>query len=135
VSAVVEQLARFRGQRLTEGMLARKGLPLALAAFELPHERLVVDLDDPIVLTANGLRPSEVATRRRPTTQPQALALFRRHRRAAALRWWSTFESLWANYTVFDRAAGALEPGEVVRLRADDPAVGEAAELLGISAG
>src|SRR5919197_6384472 len=75
VSAVVEQLARFRGQRLTDGMLARRGLPLALAAIDLPDNRLVLDLDDPTVLAAHDLRPSLVATRTRTVTQPQALAL------------------------------------------------------------
>jgi RES domain-containing protein len=133
VSAVVEQLARFRGQRLTEGMLVRRRLPLALGAIELPDDRRVVDLDDPRVLAAHELRPSLVATRRREVTQPQALELFRRHRRAVALRWWSTYEALWANFTVFDRAATALRLADVRRLRMDDQDVVEAAELLGIT--
>jgi len=134
VSALVEQLARFRGQRLTAGMLVRRGLPLALATIELPDDGSVVDLDDPAVLSAHGLRPSVVATRTRTVTQPQALALFRRHPAAAALRWWSTYEALWANYTVFDRAATHLRLAEIARLRLDDSALGEAADLLGISA-
>lgn len=133
VSAIVEQLARFRGQRLTDGMLVRRGLPLAVATIELPDSRRVVDLDDPAVLAAHDLRPSEIATRRRAVTQPQALALHRRHPRVAALRWWSTFEALWANFTVFDRAAGDLRLADVSRLRLADPAVGEATELLGIT--
>jgi hypothetical protein len=134
VSAVVEQLGRFRGQRLTQGMLVRRGLPLALAAVDLPDDRQVVDLDDPAVLAAHDLRPSAVATRRREVTQPQALSLFRRHGRVAALRWWSTYEALWANYTVFDRAAVALRVVDLGRLAVDDPDVTEAAELLGIAA-
>jgi hypothetical protein len=133
VSAVVEQLARFRGQRLTEGMLVRRRLPLALGAIELPDDRRVVDLDNPTVLAAHELRPSLVATRRREVTQPQALELFRRHRRAVALRWWSTYEALWANFTVFDRAAAALRLADVRRLRMDDRDVAEAADLLGIT--
>ncbi len=133
VSAVVEQLARFRGQRLTDGMLVRRGLPLALAAIELPDNRRILDLDDPGVLEAHGLRPSQIATRQRATTQPQALALHRRHPRVAALRWWSTFEALWANFTVFDRAAVELRLADVSRLRVTDPAVAEAAELLGLA--
>lgn len=133
VSAVVEQLARFRGQRLTEGMLVRRRLPLALGAIELPDDRRVVDLDDPALLAAHELRPSLVATRRREVTQPQALDLFRRHRRAVALRWWSTYEALWANLTIFDRAAPALRLADVRRLRMDDPDVVAATELLGIT--
>jgi RES domain-containing protein len=133
VSAVVEQLARFRGQRLTEGMLVRRRLPLALGAIELPDDRRVIDLDDPAVLAAHELRPSLVATRRREVTQPQALELFRRHRRAGALRWWSTYEALWANFTVFDRAAPALQLADVRRLHIADQDVAEAADLLGIT--
>ena len=133
VSAIVEQLARFRGQRLTGGMLVRRGLPLALAVLELPDERDMLDLDDPVVLGAHELRPSAVATRSRDVTQPQALELFRRHPRLAAVRWWSTFESLWANFTIFDRAAPALTVAGVGPLRLDDPALHEAADVLGIA--
>ena len=44
-SAVVEQLARFRGNVLVPGMLRRRGLPLALAAIELDERARLVDLD------------------------------------------------------------------------------------------
>jgi hypothetical protein len=134
VSAVVEQLARFRGGRLIEAMLARRGLPLALAAIELPDRAQVIDLDDPDVLSRHDLRPSLVATRRREVTQPQALALYRRHRFAAGLRWWSVYEALWANVTVFDRAARRLTLGAVRRVTLEDPAVVDAADFLGLAA-
>jgi hypothetical protein len=42
VSAVVEQFARFRGQRLTPALLRRRGLPLALAELELLADDLLV---------------------------------------------------------------------------------------------
>ena len=133
-SAIVEQLARFRGQRLLPEMLVRRGLPLGLAAIELPDRAQVVDLDDPHVLAKNSLRPSLVATRLREVTQPQALALYRRHRFAVGLRWWSVYEALWANVTVFDRAARRLALGSLRRLTLDDPAVVEAAAFLGLPA-
>jgi hypothetical protein len=44
ISCTVEQLARFRGQRLTAALLRRRGLPLALAELELPDEAQLVDL-------------------------------------------------------------------------------------------
>ena len=132
-SAVVEQLARFRGRRLVPELLVRRGLPLALAAIELPDGEELVDLDEPRVLQANGLRPSLVATRVRRVTQPQALELYRRRERAAGLRWWSVFESLWTNFTIFDRAAPVLRAGQVRRLTVEDPAVAEAAEALGLA--
>ena len=133
VSAVVEQLARFRGQRLVPQMLLRRGLPLAVAAIEVPDNARVIDLDDPRVLDANSLRPSQVATRTREVTQPQALTLFRRHKSALALRWWSTYEALWANFTLFDRALSQTRVVETRQLAADDETVATAAELLGIA--
>lgn len=134
VSAVVEQLADFRGRRLGPAMLVRRGLPLALAAIELPDAAQVIDLDEPKVLEAHELKPSRVATRRRDVTQPQALALFRRHRFAAALRWWSTYEALWANLTIFERAAHRLRLQDIRAVGLDDQSVVTAAEFLGLAA-
>lgn len=135
VSAVVEQLARFRGQNLVAEMLMRRGLPLAVAALELPDRAQLIDLDDPAVLSSHGLRPSRVATRLRDVTQPQALGLYRRHRFAAGLRWWSVFEALWANFTIFDRAERRLTLQAIRALEVDDPVVAEAADILGLGSG
>jgi hypothetical protein len=130
VSCVVEQLARFRGQRLSPGLLRRRGLPLGLAALELAEDAELIDLDDPAVLRRERLRPSRVATRQREVTQPQARALHERHTTAAGLGWWSTYESLWRNVTVFDRAAARLRIESVRALALDDPAVVEAAHFF-----
>jgi hypothetical protein len=132
VSGIVEQLARFRGQPLIPAMLVRRGLPLAVAALELDDDAELIDLDEPDVLKAEGLRPSVVATRIRGITQPQALRLHDGRSAAAGLRWWSVFESLWANVTVFERAAGRLRLLEVRALALDDRSVLEAAEFLGL---
>jgi RES domain-containing protein len=133
VACVVEQLARFRGSVLVPGMLRRRGLPLALATLELGGRPALVDLDRPAVLRMHRLRPSLVATRRREITQPQALAIYRRG--GDGIRWWSTFEALWANVTLFDRAVRRLRVVEVRGVRLDVPAVREACELLGIMPG
>jgi hypothetical protein len=132
VSCVVEQLARFRGQPLSPPLLRRRGLPLGLAVLELADEVDLVDLDDPAVLGRERLRPSIVATRFRRVTQPQARALYARRAAAAGLRWWSTFEAAWINYTLFDRAAPQLRVGDVRTLTVHAPAVVEAAEALGL---
>ena len=129
-SAVVEQLACFRGSVLVPQVLRRRGLPLALAAVDLEDAVHLVDLDDPRVLATRRLRPSVVASRRRDVTQPQALALYRDG--ADGVRWWSTFESLWTNVTLFDRAARRLRLGDVQVLAVDHPVVRAAGELLGI---
>jgi RES domain-containing protein len=131
VSCVVEQLARFRGQRLSASLLRRRGLPLGLAALELDGAPLL-DLDDPRVLTRERLRPSLVATRSRDVTQPQARALHEKHADAAGLRWWSSYEAQWANVTLFERAARSLHVESVRVLTLDDPAVIEAADFFGL---
>lgn len=132
VSCIIEQLAAFRGQRLSSSILQRRGLPLALAAIELSDHTPLVDLDDPVILRRERLRPSGVATRDRRVTQPQALDLHRRHPDAAGLKWWSSWEALWANVTIFDRAAAALRLVDVRELTLDDPATAEAAEWFGL---
>ncbi len=132
LSCVVEQLARFRGQQLVPALLRRRGLPLALAEVELPGDAELVDLDAPAVLRRERLRPSLVATRHRDLTRPQARKLHDRHPDAAGLRWWSTFESLWANVTLFDRAASALRVAAVRVLDPADAEIVAAAEALGL---
>jgi hypothetical protein len=132
VSCVVEQLAAFRGQRLIASMLRRRGLPLALARIELDDDRELIDLDDPSVLRRERLRPSLVATRQRAITQSQAHALYLRHPKAAGIRWWSTWESTWANVTVFDRAARALTVVDVTELALDHAEVLAAADVFGL---
>lgn len=130
VSAVIEQLARFRSQRLTASFLHRRGLPLALASLTLHPRAEIVDLDDPVVLNRERLRPSLVATRARTTTQPQARAFYERQPRLAGLRWWSIYESQWMHLTLFDRAAKRLRVDAVRVLTIDDVAVQEAAEFF-----
>ena len=56
-----------------------------MADLELDDDAELVDLDDPVVLRRERLRPSQVATRDRRITQPQALALHDRHRRGGGL--------------------------------------------------
>lgn len=132
VSSVVEQLARFRGQRLAPSVLRRRGLPLALAELDLADAAQLIDLDDPDILGRMALRPSLVATRHREVTQPQVRVLHERHAGAAGIRWWSTFEAQWLNVTLFDRAAGHAQVATVRALTVDDPVVVEAADLFGL---
>jgi hypothetical protein len=108
LSCVVEQLARFRGQRLTPALLRRRGLPLALAELELSAGAELVDLDEPVVLRRERLRPSGVATRERDVTQPQA------------------------NVTLFDRAASGLRLVSVTALDLAADEIATAAEFLGL---
>ncbi len=132
LSCVAEQFAAFRGQRLIASMLLRRGLPLALARFELSEPALLLDLDDPDVLKRVKLRPSLVATRDRSITQPQALAAYRQRPRVPGLSWWSTWEAQWRNVTLFDRAVRHLRVQQVDVLTLTHPAVQEAADWFGL---
>jgi hypothetical protein len=130
---VVESLAPYRGSgAFNPSMLVRAGLPLAISELELSDNVEVVDLDDPEVLVAEGLRPSRLATRRRSLTQPIAASLFERHRGAAALIWWSTLEASWSNATVFERAAASLSLRRTEELTPDHELVREAAAFLAL---
>jgi hypothetical protein len=132
VSAVVERLARLAGTSLAASDLVRRGFPLALATVQVANNADLLDLDDPTVLVHEELRPSQVATNDRALTQVQAADLFRRSGAAIGLRWWSTFESLWANVTLFDRAEPFLEVADVKALDVGDEVVADAAAFLGL---
>ncbi len=132
LSTVVEQLARFRSQRLIDSMLRRRGLPLALAEVDLEGDARLVDLDDPNVLVKRSWRPSRVATRRREITQAQAREVFRGSTKSAGLSWWSTYEASWVNVTLFDRARASVNLATVRVLSTRDAIVSDAADLLGL---
>lgn len=133
VSAVAEMLAPFRGTgKLLSSMLVRYGKPLTLASLQLEDGLTAVDLDEPSTLIATHLRPSLVATRKRALTQEQAAEIYETHPTAVGIRWWSTLESTWINWTLFERAAPSLTVEEVRELTVEDPVVAEAADLLGL---
>jgi len=134
VSAVAEMLAPFRGTgKLLPSMLVRYAKPLALAALKLEDGVTAVDLDDPSTLLATDLRPSRVATRDRTVTQQQAAEIYESHPTAIGLRWWSTLEASWINWTLFDRAGDSLSLARTEELTVDHPVVHEAADLLGLA--
>jgi hypothetical protein len=131
--AIVESLAAFRGSgRLRPSMLRRHDRVLRLGKLALSDRAAIVDLDDPHVLVRARLRPSRVATRRRPVTREDAARLHRDHPEAAALRWWSTIESSLLHLTVFDRGLAALDLLESRELRVGDAEVLAAAEIAGL---
>src|SRR5207247_1105317 len=75
------------------------GRASAIVTLHLPDDAVIVDLDDPSVLIARRLRPSQVATRRRAVTQPIARSVFEDG--ADGLSWWSTLAATWTNVTLF----------------------------------
>ncbi len=132
-SAVAEALAPFRGRgTVAPAMLERSGRRLSLAALELREPAGLIDLDEPATLGAEGLRPSNIATRVRERTQRDALRLFESHRDATGLRWWSTIEASWINVTLFDRARRRLRVRSVETLSVEHEAVAAAARQVGL---
>jgi hypothetical protein len=131
ISAVAERIQGFRGQRLIEGVFTRPdGRVDALAEIDDTGWPELVDLDDPQVLAARGIRPSRVATGDRPTTQRLALDLFLGG--ATGLAWWSTLEASWTNATVFEERlpSGLRRVVSVQPLTTVNPFVREAADHL-----
>jgi hypothetical protein len=136
MSAVAEALAQFRGAGvLSQGMLIRANLPLALVQVDCADDGRFVDLDDPPVLTRTRLRPSQVATRARAVTQAYAVRIFDADPTAVGLRWWSTLEASLTNFTLYDRAAPVLRLVDSETLTLEHPATREAADLLGLTIG
>jgi hypothetical protein len=132
-SAVAERIQQFRGQVVGDADLHRSdGRRLALAAIDDAALDDVVDLDDPRNLVSRSLRPSMVATHKRPATQRVALGVFEEG--ANGLAWWSTLEAAWSNVTLFhERAAPRLRLADDPEpLGLDHPAVRAAADAIGV---
>jgi hypothetical protein len=101
VSAVAEALQAFRGHVLGRSDLVRAdGRRLALARMIVDGKARLLDLDDPYRLVERQLRPSQVATRNRLTTQAIARALYQEG--TEGFVWWSSLEASWMNITLFD---------------------------------
>lgn len=134
VSAVAEQLARFRGRAFHAAFLRRRGQSLALGRYRLSDTRTVRDLDDPAVLVSERLRPSQVATRQRTVTQATAAAVFDSDANCGGLRWWSTLEASWINVTLFaERVAEDLAVDPPAVLTTGTHAVIDACGALGLT--
>ena len=131
ISAIAERTQGFRGQRLVEGVFTRPdGRVDALAEIDDTGWPELIDLDDPQVLAARGIRPSRVATGDRAATQQLALDLFLGG--ATGLSWWSTLEASWTNVTVFEERLAAVlrRVISVEPLSTVHPVVREAADRL-----
>lgn len=134
MSAVAEQLARFRGRPFRAAFLRRRGHALALTRYRLSDTRAVLDLDDPAVLIARGLRPSQIATRHRTLTQAIAVAAFDDDHAYGGLRWWSTLEASWINVTLFaERVTTDLTIARPEVLDATSGTVVDACAVLGLT--
>jgi len=133
MSAVAESMQYLRGHAVTDDDFLRAGgRAKALVALRVDAALDLVDLDNPAELTARRLRPSRVATMRRPVTQQIAASIFEEG--AGGLRWWSTLEADWVNVTLFhERALAHVSIAAPPRkLSTGMSEVREAAAFLGI---
>ena len=112
VSGVVEQLARFRGQRLTARCCAA-----AACRLRSPHSSSPTTPNS----STSTTRPCCGADRLRPSASRRATARSRSRRRyaatadtgAAGIRWWSIHESLWTNvHALRPQRPGAVGHGD-----------------------
>jgi hypothetical protein len=121
--------------RCSRGVLAGATMPMKLRARKpLTPCSSNVGMSGALFERAAPATPTmcAVPALQRATTQPQARALYDRHSGAAGLKWWSAYEALWMNVTVFERAADRLRLVSVRPLTIEDPAVVEAADFFGL---
>jgi hypothetical protein len=88
----------------------------------------VCDLDDATRLVELDLRPSRVVTKDRAITQGWALDLYNVDA-FAGVRWWSSYDSRWGSYGVWDITALTLIDVSVLD-DIDQPDFAEAADVL-----
>ncbi len=80
------------------------GSPLALAAYELPDDAPIFDLDSVKALASLGIeRPSEVVIRNRKITQRWARRIFERGIHIG-VRWWSYYDPAWTSVGLWNIA-------------------------------
>jgi hypothetical protein len=90
-----------------------------------------MDFCDPVVLSERGVRPDTTASLHREITQPLANLAWKSG--AFGVRWWSAFWGDWHTVVLFTARAGdRIEFGDPIPLAPGEPALRQAAELLGI---
>lgn len=109
------------------------GAVRSLVTFEADPSPAVLDLDDPSVLVARGIRPTEVVGRDRERTREIALSVWLENR-WEGLRWWSWWRPSWRNQVLWaplnEPAPWPLSVAAVEPLHLRHPAVLVAADVL-----
>jgi hypothetical protein len=99
----------------------------ALAIYDLEDDSPILDLDDAAALLRLGLRPSDVVSTDRKSTQAWALRIYE-EQKWIGVRWWSRWEPTWGSYALWD--VTPLRVHDVMRLGRDHLAVANAAKTL-----
>ena len=122
--------------RLSREDLVAAGNPRALVSARLPAELAdrVPDFGRGDVLERFGVRADELCSRERKVTQAAARRIYQHPDEVPGFFWWSAFHGDWHVLLLFlDRVPlKRLEFNEPRIVTVDDPAVREAAEVLGL---
>jgi hypothetical protein len=107
-AAVAESFGRLAVWR-PDTFVHGSGLPYALAAYEVPDDLPVFGLNDVDALKSIGvMRPTDVVTRNRETTQAWARTIFSLGRYHGAA-WWSYYDPEWPVLGLWKRRALRLD--------------------------
>jgi hypothetical protein len=127
--AIAEAFGRFPewNAAILEGTPSLPGSARAIARFHLPDDAAVCNLDDPAVLQAMGLRPSDIVSRDYSRSRAWVRTIYEQGM-WAGVRWWSYYDSQWASFGLWD--IGRLKLEDVKFLRLDEPALLEASRRI-----
>ena len=124
--AVAEAFASF--SRWGDFLLEHpRGARRVLIAIDVPDELTLLDLDDARALVRRRLRPSEVVTRDRATTQAWARRIWE-EAQWAGVRWWSYHDPRWTTLGLW--ATRGVSVAALEQLSATHGAVVEASEVM-----
>jgi RES domain-containing protein len=112
----------------TQTLFAGRGLPYAIARYELYDSAPVCNLDNAARLLALDLAPSDVVARDRTVTQSWAARIYA-CKKWIGIAWWSRYESRWQSMGLWNRKQLRLK-GRPELLSTRHPAVLEAVALL-----
>jgi hypothetical protein len=132
VCAEVFNRGKYRKEwnaEMLRGLPSIPGSRRVLAWYEIPAGMPICDLDDPNVLVARSLRPSNIITRDYAQSQAWAMQVFTESR-WAGVRWWSYHDARWASLGLWSR--DAIADFGYDELTIDHPAIIEAASVLSI---
>lgn len=112
------------------------GAKFALHTFHLPDGCPLLDLDDAASLLERGLRPSQIVTLNRSTTQSWALKVWNeigsRGRKWHGVRWWSRHSAEWPIVALWNGTPKCVDSEELTLAH---KSVVEAAHVLNRSIG
>ena len=115
--AIAEAFGRFPewNAAILEGSPSLPGSVRAIGRFRLPDNAPVCNLDDPALLEALDLRPSDVVSRDYARSRAWARRIFEKCM-WIGVRWWSCYDPQWASFGLWNITKLKLEDVRILRL-------------------